>query len=174
MNLEISKISCRLMMLSVLVLLFAPQVNADATFSADKRFKDNGDTTITDTKTGLMWMKEDSYLKDGHWISWFESTKYVNKMNEEGFADHYDWRAPTVKELTTLYEADKTNSRVLGKGMVIHMDPIFAKEGTASLWSVEENGNYNAFGVVLNNGKRFNSPKKTKFRKAVRAVRHLN
>ena len=62
-------------------------------------------------------------------------------MNEEGFADHYDWRAPTVKELTTLYEADKTNSRVLGKGMVIHMDPIFAKEGTASLWSVEENGN---------------------------------
>ncbi|HJO58304.1 MAG TPA: DUF1566 domain-containing protein [Nitrospinaceae bacterium] len=174
MNPVFSKTSIRLMILSVLVLLIGQQVEADTALSADHRFKDNGNLTITDTKTGLMWMKEDSYLKDGHWLSWFESIRYVNKLNEEGFADHYDWQVPTVKELTTLYEADKTNSRVLGDGMTIHMDPIFAEKGSASLWSAEENGNYNAFGVVLNTGKRFNSHKKTKFRKAVRAVRHLN
>ncbi len=174
MNLVILKISRRVIILSALVLLFAPWVQADTVFSTDKRFKDNGNMTITDTKTGLMWMKEDSYLKDGHWINWFETIKYVKQLNEEGFANHYDWKVPTVKELTTLYEADKTNSKVLGKGMVIHMDPIFAKEGSASLWAAEENGSFNAFGVVLNTGSRFNSPKTTKFRKAVRAVRHLN
>ena len=157
-----------------LALLFAEKTNAVTTWSIDKRFKDNGDQTITDTKTGLMWMKEDSYLHSGHWVNWFESIQLVKQINEEGFADQYDWQIPTTKQLITIYEVGKTNSRVLGKGMIIHIDPIFAKEGSASLWSIEENGNYNAFGVVLNTGKRFNSSKKSRFRKAVRAVRHSN
>ena len=157
-----------------LALLFAEKTNAVTTWSIDKRFKDNGDQTITDTKTGLMWMKEDSYLHSGHWVNWFESIQLVKQINEEGFADQYDWQIPTTKQLITIYEVGKTNSRVLGKGMIIHIDPIFAKEGSASLWSIEENGNYNAFGVVLNTGKRFNSPKKSRFRKAVRAVRRSN
>ncbi|SVB03272.1 uncharacterized protein METZ01_LOCUS156126 [marine metagenome] len=143
-------------------------------WSVDKRFKDNGDETITDTKTGLIWMKKDSYLHSGHWINWFESVQFIKNVNEEGFANQYDWQLPTVEQLTTLYETDKINSKVLGSGMNIHIDPIFAKEGSASLWSSEENGNYNAFGVVFNTGKRFNSSKKSKFRKATRAVRYLN
>jgi len=158
----------------VLVLLFSGRVEAVATWSADKRFKDNGNKTITDTKTGLMWMKEDSYLHSGHWVNWFESIQFIKEINKEGFANQYDWQLPTVKQLTTLYEMSKTNSKVLGKGMNIHIDSIFSKEGSASLWSIEENGNYNAFGVVFNTGKRFNKSKKSTFRKAVRAVRYLN
>ena len=163
-----------LKVLPVLVLIFSEKLEGDTTWSIDKRFKDNGDLTIIDTKTGLIWMKEDSYLHAGHWFNWFESIQYVKQLNEEGFANRYDWRIPTIKELTTIYEASKTNSKVLGKGMIIHIDPIFAKEGSASLWTIEENGNYNAFGIVLNTGKRFNASKKTRFRKAVRAVRHLD
>jgi len=158
----------------VLVLLFSGRVEAVTNWSVDKRFKDNGDKTITDTKTGLMWMKEDSYLHSGHWVNWFESIQFIKEINKEGFANQYDWQLPTVKQLTTLYEMSKTNSKVLGKGMNIHIDSIFSKEGSASLWSIEENGNYNAFGVVFNTGKRFNKSKKSTFRKAVRAVRHLN
>ena len=157
-----------------LALLFAEKTNAVTTWSIDKRFKDNGDQTITDTKTGLMWMKEDSYLHSGHWVNWFESIQLVKQINEEGFADQYDWQIPTTKQLITIYEVGKTNSRVLGKGMIIHIDPIFAKRGSASLWAIEENGNYNAFGIILNTGELFNSPKLSKFRKAVRAVRNLN
>jgi len=158
----------------VLVLLFSGRVEAVTNWSVDKRFKDNGDKTITDTKTGLMWMKEDSYLHSGHWVNWFESIQFIKKINKEGFANQYDWQLPTIEQLTTLYEIDKTNSKVLGKGMNIHIDSIFSKEGSASLWSIEENGNYNAFGVVFNTGKRFNKSKKSTFRKAVRAVRYLN
>ena len=122
-----------------LALLLSGQVEAVGSWSVDKRFKDNGDKTITDTKTGLMWMKEDSYLHSGHWINWFKSIQFMKQINEEGFANQYDWQLPTVEQLTTLYEKNKTNSKVLGKGMNIHIDPIFAKEGSASLWSIEEN-----------------------------------
>ena len=153
--------------------LFAVNVEAISDWSVDKRFKDNGDKTITDTKTGLMWMKEDSYLQSGRWTNWFESIQLVRQMNEDGFANQYDWQTPSIKELTTIYEADKINSKVLGKGMIIHIDPIFSKEGGASLWSIEENGYHNAFGLILNTGKRFNSSKKSKFRKSFRAVRYL-
>ena len=158
--------------LLVLTLLFSGGTEAVATWSTDKRFKDNGDKTITDTKTGLMWMKEDSYLHSGHWVNWFESIQLVKQMNEKGFANQYDWQIPSIEQLTTLYEIDKLNSKVLGKGMNIHIDPIFSKEGSASLWSIEENGYHNAFGVVLNTGKRFNSSKKSRFRKSFRAVRY--
>ena len=158
----------------VLILLLSGKAGAVTSWSVDKRFKDNGDKTITDTKTGLMWMKEDSYLHFGHWVNWFESIHFIKKINEDGFANQYDWQLPTIEQLTTLHEMDKMNSKVLGKGMNIHIDPIFAKEGSASLWSIEENGNYNAFGVIFNTGTRFNSSKKSTFRKAVRAVRYLN
>jgi len=143
-------------------------------YSEDKRFIDNGDLTITDTKTGFMWMKEDSYQYKGHWLSWFEAEDYVEELNQERFADYLDWRLPTIKELTTLYEAEKLNSQQLGSEMKMHMDPIFAKEGSGTLWTSETNGNYNAFGVVFNHGQRFNSSKRKKARRAVRAIRFIN
>ena len=116
----------------VLILLLSGKAGAVTSWSVDKRFKDNGDKTITDTKTGLMWMKEDSYLHFGHWVNWFESIHFIKKINEDGFANQYDWQLPTIEQLTTLYEIDKTNSKVLGKGMNIHIDSIFSKEGSAS------------------------------------------
>lgn len=139
--------------------------------SADGRFIDNGDETITDTKTGLMWMKKDSYLESGHWINWFEAFDYIKDLNDRGYAGYYDWRLPVLKDLETLYEAEKINSSQVGSEMTIHIDPLFAKEGAGALWSREPNGRYNAFGIVFNTGSRFNSSKKSRSRKAVRAVR---
>ena len=139
--------------------------------SADKRYIDNGDGTITDTKTNLMWIKKDSYLHSGHWLSWSEVHKYVQQLNNEAFAQYIDWQLPTIKDLKTLYEPDKINSSQAGKEMKIHADPIFEKNGSGSLWSGEENGRYNAFGVVFNTGSVFNSNKKSRSRKATRAVR---
>jgi hypothetical protein len=139
--------------------------------SADKRYLDNDDGTITDTTTGLMWMKKDSYLHSGHWINWREAHEYVRQLNDENFAQYTDWKLPTTKELKSLFEPEKTNSSQLGSEMKIHMDPIFEKNGSGSLWSGDENGRYNAFGVVFNTSSIFNSNKKSRSRKATRAVR---
>jgi len=164
-----------LVALIVLAMVFTGQVSGDPViYSQDKRFIDNGDATITDTKTGYMWMKEDSYQYKGHWLSWFEASDYIEELNQERFADFLDWRLPTIKELITLYEADKLNSQQVGSEMKMHMDPIFAKEGSGTLWTSETNGIYNAFGVVFNDGKRFNSSKRKKARRAVRAIRLIN
>lgn len=146
--------------------VFATSVESD-----DKRYIDNGDGTITDTKTKLMWMKKDSYLHSGHWLNWMQVHDYVRQLNDEGFAQYIDWQLPTTKELKTLYEPDKVNSSQAGKEMKIHTDPIFAKNGSGSLWSAEENGRYNALGVVFNTGAVFNSNKRSRSRKATRAVR---
>ena len=140
-------------------------------WSQDKRFVDNGDGTITDTKTNLMWMKQDSYQQTGHWINWLESFDFIKKTNEKGFANYYDWQMPTLENLKTLHEPHKTNSQQVGREMKIHIDPIFAKEGSGIWWALEANGHFNAFGVEFNSGKRFSAPKKSKARKAVRPVR---
>ena len=160
-----------LLTLFLLLGILSSSVFAVPIESDDKRFLDNGDGTITDTKTKLMWMKKDSYLHSGHWLSWLEVHDYVRQLNEEGFAQYIDWQLPTKKELITLYESEKINSSQVGREMKIHTDPIFEKNGSGSLWSAEENGRYNAFGVVFNTGTVFNSNKKSRSRKATRAVR---
>ncbi len=144
---------------------------AEKTWSQDKRFVDNGDGTITDTKTNLMWMKKESYQHTGHWLTWLESFDFIKKINEDGFANYYDWQMPTLKDLKTLHEPHKTNSQQVGREMKIHIDPIFAKEGSGAWWALEANGHFNAFGIEYNNGKRFSGPKKSKARKAVRPMR---
>jgi hypothetical protein len=140
-------------------------------WSKDKRFVDNGDGTITDTQTHLMWMKQESYQQTGQWITWLESFDFVKKANETGFANYYDWQMPTLADLKTLHEPDKTNSKQVGREMVIHIDPIFEKEGSGAWWALEANGHFNGFGIEFNNGNRFSAPKKSKARKAVRPMR---
>lgn len=169
-----SPIICFLALI-ILAMISAGQVSSESVkYSEDKRFIDNGDKTITDTKTGFMWMKEDSYQYKGHWLNWFQAEDYIEELNQERFADYLDWRLPTIEELTTLYEAEKLNSQQVGSEMKMHMDPIFAKEGSGTLWTSEVNGNYNAFGVVFNHGQKFNSSKRKKARRAVRAIRFTN
>ncbi len=136
------------------------------------RYVDHGDQTVTDTQTGLMWQRLDAYLDTGHWMNWYESFDYVDRLNREGFGGYSDWRLPTVRELRTLYEADKTNGRQVGREMVIHMDPVFEPNGGGAHWSSESNGRFNAFGLVFNTGRRFSAPKNSKSRKSVRAVRN--
>ena len=51
---------------------FAEDKVDEPKYSSDKRFIDNGDGTISDTKTDLMWMKDDSYQHKKHWLNWFQ------------------------------------------------------------------------------------------------------
>ena len=53
-------------------------------------FQDNGDGTITDRATGLMWSKADS----GQGMNWQDALAWVQKKNAEKFLGHDDWRLP--------------------------------------------------------------------------------
>jgi hypothetical protein len=86
--------------------------------SGDGRFLDNGDGTITDSETGLMWEKKsrDGSLHDAkNAYTWALSyndpapdgtlfTTFLSGLNESGFAGHTDWRIPTISELETIID----------------------------------------------------------------------
>ena len=71
----------------------------DAQYTRNKMaFKDNGDGTVTDLNTGLMWAKA-----QGVKVSW---QKAVAGAKTFKLAGHSDWRLPTAKELYPLIDFD--------------------------------------------------------------------
>jgi len=80
-------------------------------------FKDNGDGTITDRATGLMWSKNDS----GKGMSWENALAWVQKMNSGNYLGHNDWRLPNAKELQSI--VDYTRCPDTSSSAAI--DPVF-------------------------------------------------
>lgn len=70
-------------------------------------YKDNGDGTVSDLNTGLMWQKTTDAKQDsleGRY-TWDEGEGYARKLRLGG---HDDWRVPSVKELISLVDANGT------------------------------------------------------------------
>ena len=61
------------------------------------QFVDNGDGTIIDKATGLIWQKADS----GRGMNWQQALDYAENLN---LAGHNDWRLPNAKELQSLVD----------------------------------------------------------------------
>jgi len=70
--------------------------------SDDGRFIDNGDETVTDRKTGLMWAAKDN----GEGITWQDAKSYCENYRGAGYKD---WRMPTQDELASLYDPNTQN-----------------------------------------------------------------
>lgn len=64
------------------------------------RYQNNGDGTVTDFKTGLMWQKAD----DGIWKTWPNAKTYCNQLE---LAGHDDWSLPTIGVLETIIDYTK-------------------------------------------------------------------
>ena len=58
---------------------------------------DNGDGTVTDPRSGLMWAAKDN----GKGISWASAKTYCENYKAGGYSD---WRMPTQDELAGLYD----------------------------------------------------------------------
>ena len=50
-----------------------------------KRFKDNGDGTITQMDEDLVWAKKDSRQELGKWLNWDEANAYRDACNEQKY-----------------------------------------------------------------------------------------
>ncbi len=74
----------------------------------ENSFQDNGDNTITDNATGLIWTKQDSgsfagsagTRGDGS-VDWPEALSWCEGLN---FAGQQDWRLPDAKELQSILD----------------------------------------------------------------------
>ena len=80
-------------------------------------FRDNGDGTVTDRATGLMWAKEDS----GDGVDWEAALAWVQARNRENHLGHNDWRLPNAKELQSI--VDYTRAPAITNSPAI--DPAF-------------------------------------------------
>lgn len=81
---------------------------------------DNGDGTVTDSKTGLMWKQclegisgtlcENNTLKKFTWQEALQRSGIANADN--GFAGYTDWRLPNIRELRSLVEEQCSNPAI--------------------------------------------------------------
>jgi len=71
--------------------------------AAQGRFIDNGNGTVTDSRSGLMWTQTDNQED----IYWNQATNWI-RSSVAGRLDkkYQDWRLPTVAELQSLYRED--------------------------------------------------------------------
>ena len=94
------------------------EIQAGAPFS----YTDNGDGTITDLNTGLMWEKksDDGSIHDKDtFYTWDNAfAVHVATLNDPNapFAGHTDWRLPNFKELVSILDLER---------FVPPVDPVF-------------------------------------------------
>ncbi len=80
-------------------------------------FTDNGDGTVTDHATGLMWSRDDSGLG----MIWEDALAWARQKNQENYLGHNDWRLPNAKEIQSIIDY----SRAPGTSGSAAIDPVF-------------------------------------------------
>ncbi len=70
------------------------------------QFVDQGDETIVDNATGLMWAKADS----GAGTNWQDALAWVQTKNAANYLGHSDWRLPNAKELQSIVDYTRSPS----------------------------------------------------------------
>ncbi|MBC8287559.1 MAG: DUF1566 domain-containing protein [Nitrospinae bacterium] len=110
---------------------------------------DNQNGSVTDSDTGLVWQKGDSFheLKKG--LNWYEALEYVAIKNSEKFAGHDDWRLPNLNELNRLWVS---SGKIKSKDRETLGLPLgFADGGSYYIWSGDERGLDHAWYFGLGN-----------------------
>jgi hypothetical protein len=100
-------------------------------------YTDNGDDTVTETLTGLIWQK----TEPGAMI-WGDALTYCNTLT---LGDNSDWRLPNVKELRSLY-SDLTGS------YFPNLHTSFYWSSTTAMYLNAPIGTKSAFRVSFENG----------------------
>ena len=75
-------------------------VRGNTTYGINE-FVDNGDETVTDNATGLMWSQDDN----GEYLYWKEALAYAEAATIAGYDD---WRLPNIKELQSIADNSVT------------------------------------------------------------------
>jgi hypothetical protein len=120
---------------------YGPGSDGDVQAGAALSYADNGDGTITDLNTGLMWEKKDDsggiHAQD-NFYTWTTATNnmdgtivttFLDTLNDVAgggtscFAGHCDWRIPNRKELDSILDLEVS---------VPSIDAVFHQAGTCA------------------------------------------
>ncbi|MBW1916063.1 MAG: DUF1566 domain-containing protein [Deltaproteobacteria bacterium] len=75
----------------------------------------NGDGTVTDTSTGLMWEQKTDDGGDNNkdrTYNWEEALSWVENLNNSNYLGYSDWRLPNIKELASIVDLRRTNPSI--------------------------------------------------------------
>ncbi|GJQ57900.1 MAG: DUF1566 domain-containing protein [Candidatus Scalindua sp. AMX11] len=113
------------------------------------RFTDNGDGTVQDNYSGLIWTKHANLIR----TNWSTALNFCNVLEDSSVANGPidgsvigDWHLPNIRELQSLFDLDKYAppiSNIAGSGQWQEGDP-FNRIITTQYWSSTTNkGNSN-------------------------------
>ena len=129
----------------------------------DPRFTDNGDGTVRDNLTDIVWMKNANCWGRMTWSAALAKVvdlyAVVNPATCSGYTgSHRDWRLPNIRELTSLEDLSQTNPILplghpfTGVQASRYWSSTTRADGTSYAWNV-----YLSFGYVDSNDKTNNS-----------------
>jgi hypothetical protein len=106
-------------------------------------FVDNGDGTISDTHSNLMWKQDDSPSESDLRLEDFFVFDYCEMLNDKKFAGYDDWRLPGSEESKNLFSFVQSNSDK--DGAEIHISDLFETGGGHNTWTYEEKPDYQQY-----------------------------
>lgn len=82
-----------------------------SSIASSPSYTDNGDGTITDNITGLMWVKDGNSVgcNNGATLNWEGA---LNFCDTSTFAEYTDWRLPNVRELQSIVDYTKSGPSI--------------------------------------------------------------
>ncbi|MDC7220299.1 MAG: DUF1566 domain-containing protein [Spirochaetales bacterium] len=102
----------------------------------DMEYVDNGDGTVTDNSTGLMWAQDDS----GDRMDWIEALAYANESELGGYSD---WRLPNSKELQSLVDYEGSDFPAINTDFFNMTQTTFeSEEDRAYFWTSTTQGDF--------------------------------
>ena len=123
--------------------------------STTRSFTDNGDSTVTDTKTGLVWQQT-----SGSQRNWTSSLTYCEDLTLGSLSD---WRLPNIKELGSIVDLSQRLPSIDGTA--------FPSSGEGGYWSSTTRSldvSYASL-VLFSNGSQYSGGKTSSY--PVRCVR---
>jgi len=85
-------------------------------------YRDNGDGTVTDNATRLMWTQADSSTG----MNWQAALAWAQEKNTQNYLGHNDWRLPNVKELQSIVDYSRAPDAGDTAKQGPAIDPIFS------------------------------------------------
>lgn len=123
------------LLLGAVMVAPASAQQACGTPSGATRFQDNGDGTVTDLESKLMWMRCSAgqqwrgagCVGTASVHGWADARQLAEQVNRDGAAFFNDWRVPALRELATISERRCPSPRIDAA--------VFPQTPAAAFWS---------------------------------------